>query len=343
MPRRTSPRLSEALAEYQDVRAAYVAASTLANDWSVLRKFVAGMKDRHVHTLTPQCVEKWFAAEAKRQKPQSFNKVRSRVTNLLRFCARRGWMDSDPTSEVRPRRVTKRERLRLSPAELLELPSYAHTHRDRTFLVLAANTALRGSEIRDLRVKDVDLAGGWIHVRIQKSALEDIMPMSRELTAAMSTWLTVYSEECDGLQADWYVFPRRRSGHNEFGEHGEVLRYVYGGLIPCKETRNLPEIVQRALTDAGHVIEPGEGVHTIRRSVARAFFDGAVADGYDAALRATSALLHHTSSQTTEIYMRLSTEKLNRDEILHGRSFAPAMSGGEILPLTRSRSEGMAS
>ena len=152
-----------------------------------------------------------------------------------------------------------------------------------------------------------------------------------------------YSAEFGGLEADWYLFPRRASGHNEFGENGEVLRYVYGGLIPTKDTRNLPEIVQKALTDAGHVIETGEGVHTLRRSVARAFFDRAVAGGYDAALRATSALLHHSSSQVTEHYLGLSTEKLSRDEILHGQSFLTAMAGGDVLHLIRSQSEDIAS
>lgn len=333
MPRKTSPRLSEALAEFQDVRATYVAKTTLANDGSVLRKFVTGVGDRQVHTLTSRQVEKWFAGEAQVQAPNSFNKQRSRVSNFLAFCSRRGWLAIDPIGEVRPRRVVKRERLRLSPAEMLELPAYARTGRDRAFLVLAANTALRGSEIRDLRICDADLAGGWLHVRIQKSALEDVMPMSSELSKALRAWLQEYQDECGSLEADWYLFPRRGSGHNEFAEGGEVVRYIYGKHQPTKDTRNLPEIVQRALTDAGHVIEAGEGVHTLRRSVARAFFDRAVNEGYDAALRATSALLHHSSSQVTEHYLGLSSEKLSRDDILHGRSFLGAMVGTEITAL----------
>lgn len=325
MPRKTSPRLSEALKEYLEVRSTYLAATTLDNDASVLRRFVAGVGDRQAHTLSHQTVEKWFAAEAKRLQPRSFNKARSRVMLFLGFCARRGWVDTDPSGEIRPRKVVRRERLRLSPAELLELPGFARTSRDRCLLVLAANTALRGGEIRDLRVSDVDLAGGWLHVRISKSALEDVMPISSELETALRGWLREYEDEFHGLEPDWYLFPRRGSGHNEFAEDGTVLRYVYGGHKPTLETRNLPEIVQRALIEAGHVIEPGEGIHTLRRSVARAFFDRAVSGGYDAALRATSALLHHSSSQVTEIYLGLTSEKLSRDEILHGRSFLGEM------------------
>jgi len=333
MPRKTSPRLSEALADFQGVRATYVAPTTLANDQSVLQRFVAGVGDPCCHNLTSQTVERYFAALAREQQPRSFNKVRSRVNTFLAFCGRRGWMDRDPLGEVRPRRVIKRERLRLSPEEMLELPSYARTPRDKALLVLAANTALRASEIRSLRVRDVDLAGGWLHVRIQKSALEDVMPISAELDTALREWFAVYEEEAGPLEADWLLIPGRGAGHNDYGPKGEVLRYVYGPLKPLVETKNLAEIVQKALVDAGHTIEPGEGVHTLRRSVARAFFDMAVAGGYDAALRATSALLHHSSSQVTEVYLGLTSEKLSRDEILRGQDFLTSMTSRKVVPI----------
>lgn len=86
MPRKTSPTVADAVAEYQQTRGTYIARTTLANDWSLLRAFVKAMgPDKQIHTLTPQQVERWFAGEAKRQKASSYNKVRTRVKGFLEF------------------------------------------------------------------------------------------------------------------------------------------------------------------------------------------------------------------------------------------------------------------
>lgn len=80
-------------------------------------------------------------------------------------------------------------------------------------------------------------------------------------------------------------------------------------------------VVQDALRMAGVRVEPGEGVHTLRRSVARGFFDAAAEAGYDGALRTTAALLHHQSTQTTELYLGIAADRLRRDATLRGQPF----------------------
>jgi hypothetical protein len=50
--------------------------------------------------------------------------------------------------------------------------------------------------------------------------------------------------------------------------------------------------------------------------VARLFFENASHRGHDAALRMTSAFLHHANTATTEIYLGLQHEKAKRDEIM---------------------------
>ncbi len=79
-----------------------------------------------------------------------------------------------------------------------------------------------------------------------------------------------------------------------------------------------------------------EGTNTIRRRVARAFFDSMADDqGYDAALRTVSALTHHSSSATTEHYLREpSSERKRRDERLGVQPFlAAVIQTAEVLPL----------
>jgi integrase len=229
--------------------------------------------------------------------------------------------------EIGRLKVTKRERLRLSPQELIELPSHTDNQRDRTLIITAANTALRAGEIGRLRVGDVDLAGGWLRVKIEKSYLEDIMPITKELDAALRVWLTYYSDQSGHLEQGWYLFPSRGPGRNVYTRTGgqQHATHEHGALKPNEPIAKLALIVQRALRTGGHSIEPGEGFHTVRRSVARAFFDANVDRGFDAALRATSALLHHSSSQVTEVYLGLSSEKLHRDDVLRGQEFLTAM------------------
>lgn len=315
MPRKHTPLLSEALDDYLSIRSTHLAKASLDNDRSQLRQFVKGMGDCRVGALTPQRVEAWFIDEAARQQASSYNKVRQRVKGYLDFLTSRGWLDGDPLAMVRKRSVVRRERLRLSAEELLELPDYTDNPRDKAIIILACNTAMRASEIRGLRVRDLDIANGWLRVRVEKSSKEDTMPLTREAWDAMREWVRWYEDKVySGLEPDDFLFPSRVVGNGKFGFY----------LQTDKPIVKMAAIVQKAMIAAGHTIERGEGVHTLRRSVARVFFDQQCRAGHDAALRMTSALLHHSSTQVTEVYLGLQHERLSRDEVLRGKRFLSA-------------------
>ena len=336
MARRTSPTVGEAVELYLALRKGKFAHDTWVNDRSQLNRFADAVgRQRQMHTLTPEDAEAFFLtgdnALCDQMAASSFNKVRSRVITWMEFCRRRRMIDQDLMGEVDSLPVLKRERLRLSPAEMLALPSYAGNSRDRSLIILAVNTALRASEIVSLRLRDVDLDGGWLRVTVQKSHLQDVMPITAELDAGLRQWLRDYTEQVAAshgpLNGEWFLFPSRLPGRNRYRRvDGElVATYEHGPLVPAQQITKPALIVQRALRSSGTTTEPGEGLHTLRRSVARAFFDSNVQRGYDSALRATSALLHHSSTQVTEHYLGLASEKLHRDEVLRGRSFLSLM------------------
>jgi integrase len=223
----------------------------------------------------------------------------------------REWLSGDLLAMVKKKSVVKRERLRLSAEELLELPDYAAYGRDKAVIHLAMNTALRAGEIASLRVKDLDMANLSLRVQVHKSSREDVMPVTQELAEAMHEWLREYKRQFGELQPDWFLFPARKRGN------GSAVFL----LDPERPIAKMASIVQKAMIAAGHTIERGEGIHTLRRSVARVFFDQACAAGHDAALRMTSSFLHHASTQVTEGYLGLQHERLSRDEILRGQRF----------------------
>ena len=114
------------------------------------------------------------------------------------------------------------------------------------------------------------------------------------------------------------------------------VMHFYGELLPEKRMHNVARICQRTMVAAGHHIEKGEGGHTLRRSVARAYFDARVAASYHGALRETAALLHHASTTTTEIYLGLQSERLGRDKAMRGQRFLTSMVSSENVASMRS-------
>jgi integrase len=348
------PRLSEALAKYQDMRRARYAAPTTKNENFVLSRFLDWYgEDVQVRHLRVSRVEEWFhgpdglrarhvtrdGVEREPIQESTYNFYRSRLNSFFDFCTTNGWLKQDPLVHVTPLPIPRKKRLQPLPRVLLGMLDAAENARDRAYLATAINTALRASEINRLRVGDVDLAAGDLKVWISKSKEEDLMPISSDLDSELRRWLALYPVDLDRpLREDDYLFPARRHTvyHWQRDERG-VFRpgRTKPSWRPEKPIQKPHVVVQNALTAVGLPIKQ-EGVHTVRRAVARAYFDALAVSGYDSALRQTSALLHHKNSTTTEQYLGLSSEREQRDKTLKGRPFLTAMvTDHNVQPLRR--------
>jgi integrase len=321
------------------LRRGQVANDTWINDRSQVTRFARALGHVELTRLTQEQVEEFFLADpaVMAMAASSFNKTRSRIKCFLDFCIRRGWLAGDLLGEVRPRRVTRRQRLYLAPHELLELLELTSDPRERAMLAVGMNTALRASEIADLRIADVDLPSGYLTVRITKSHLEDAMPITEELDSELRRWLVKYQVEMGRiLSPEDHLFPAREPGH--WRAPGEVVAgstatrempngrvYVYGRPRPDRRLNKPAAVVQRALTRLGLSFGTGEGFHTLRRSIARAFYESRRGEGHEYALRDTSALLHHSGSHITEQYLGLDPERRRRDTALRGQPFLSSM------------------
>jgi integrase len=330
MPQPT-PLLSEALEEYLAIRASHVAASTLRDNRYLLARFVREIGDRPVEEVTNRLVEPWFSSAATAaQSAHSYNNNRSRINVFFGFCSRRGWLVGNPLGEIGHRRVIGRHRLRLTGDQLRLLYESAPVPRDRGMLALSVCTGMRASDLVALRVGDVNLALGTVRVSYLKTGQVDRLPLALEANVELRRWLVEYARRMSmrgrRLMPDFVLFPPA----DQTREYHHGIRETYGAPIPDRPLTHSARIAQDALRAIGFDIEPGEGFHTIRRSVGRLVFDQASAHGHDAALRLTASLLGHATTASTERYLGLSIDRVKRDEFIRGRRLL-----GKATPLER--------
>lgn len=332
-------RLHETVEEYIAFRRARVAATTAKNEAFVLRRFAAWYGNVQLRHMRAERVGEWFfgptgllAHHVTRDRRErgpitatTANYYRIRINSFFVWATKRGYLKQDLLAEVEPLPVTRRVRLQVDPETLLSLPRHTMNQRDAAFVGLLINSGLRAGTATSLRVGDVDLVGGSIRVRISKSHLEDVFPVTADLAPVLGQWLREYTR-CVGrsLATDDFLFPARRASVYRWVslEDGTKERQrTETGWRPDRPLTHPERVVQDALRMAGVHVAAGEGCHTLRRSVARAFFDLAAETGYDGALRVTASLLHHQSTATTELYLGLGADRLRRDAALRGKPF----------------------
>jgi integrase len=344
---RATVKISQAVNEYmaiQTARRGADAVGTLKGHLNILTMFVRLVGDREIRNLTDEHVEKFFygpggirdshpvlaSGKVSMYPPvcnRTHNHYRSRLTTFFVWCERKGYIKrgSDLMALTSPLKVQKEVRERPAPVVLLRLLEQARNPRDRALMATAVNTALRASEITAIRFGDVDLESGVIKVTVRKTKDADYQPISMDLDRELRKWLMVYASTLGRpLAEDDVLFPVRRGGLISHYDNGVCIRHPY--TWDTQSTIEKPyKIVQDALKSLGLPTKK-EGIHTIRRAVALAYFQQVSKDQGDvAALRETAALLHHSSVATTEIYLGMTPEKNRRDRRIKGQPFLSAM------------------
>lgn len=335
----TRIRLSEAIDLYLKSRRSSCSASTVRNDTHVLRRLERHVGDLLMHNVTPDHIERFFndlsdehTAHNGKTYPavraSTWNNLYSRIKQFVSWLQKRGYLRADLLSYVSPRRPEKRVRQQPDTAMLWRLIESPTEPRDRAVLAIAANTGLRANEIADLRIGDVDLDALDLTVRITKSSTEDRMAITADLADELRRWLTYYAEwKASALGQPLvdldYLLPVRCGPRYRWRTNDDGTRerfQVETGYDPQRPVTKLHLIAQAALKSQG-LETRHEGIHTIRRAVARACFDMLTDEkGYDGALRVVSSLVHHSNVSTTETYLGFTKERLTRDEHLRGKS-----------------------
>ncbi len=224
--------------------------------------------------------------------PASVTRALVSVRGLHRFLVAEGHRADDPSADVEipslprglPKALSAEQVASLMEAVMGDDPP---ARRDRAVLELLYGTGCRISEAGSLSLPDVDLHHGLVRVT-GKGAKERIVPLGRCAAEALARWLS--PEGRGRLEPDRWA---RR------GDAEAVFLNRRGGRL---SRQGLWLIVRRHADAAGlgSQLTP----HVLRHSCATHMLDG----GAD--IRIVQEMLGHASVSTTQIYTRVSTERL---------------------------------
>jgi integrase/recombinase XerD len=220
--------------------------------------------------------------------PATIARAVAAVRSFHRFCAEEGLLASDPSEDIGGPRVPQGIPKALSEAEVAALLNAVtgeepRALRDRAMLETLYGAGLRISELVGLDVGDLDLHDGLVRV-LGKGSKERVTPIGRTARAAIGDYLTRGRPEL--------TRPRARA-------ESAVFLNARGGRL----TRQGAWLVVRAAGDRAGLSDrlfP----HVLRHSCATHMLD------HGADIRVVQELLGHASLSTTQVYTKVSPERL---------------------------------
>ena len=234
--------------------------------------------------------------------PASIARVLAAVRSFHRFCLEEGLLDVDPSDEVGSPRVPQGIPKALSEDEVEALLGAVpgdgpRPQRDRAILETLYGGGLRISELVGLDLGDLDLHGGMARV-LGKGSKERVVPLGRSARGALQEYLDSGRIDLDRS--------RNRADRNA------LFLNARGGRL----TRQGAWLIVRAAGDRAGLrgrLYP----HVLRHSCATHMLD------HGADIRVVQELLGHASLSTTQVYTKVSPERLRAVyESAHPRAHA---------------------
>jgi integrase len=333
-------RLSDAIDAYCDFRTASgIKPNSVKNDRCYLGQFLTFTGNIYVRSVEPRHVDRFFA-----EHPEWSVPTRNLAVTILRtfftYARRQKWChrDQDPIAGYRTRKVPQKEMLRVPVSDFAALLDAAEHPRNRMIVALGLFLFLRQSEMREIRIGDVNLDLGEIAVKVPKTDDYDVMVVNEQLDVELRRYLKWYTETHGELNPEWFLIPAKNAmvwvRDPETGYLRPDVDNTKVKLRPFKPCNEMEKPVQDALKKLGYPTY-WQGVHTLRRSGARAFYNELCRRQSDnSALEVVSAMLHHSSLLTTQRYLGITESRKRRDKAVLAGPMFPAMEPQDnVFPL----------
>ncbi|MCI0468630.1 MAG: site-specific tyrosine recombinase XerD [Nitrospirae bacterium] len=209
----------------------------------------------------------------------------SSIKGLCRFLIIEGLISEDPTEKIRTPRHWERLPKALGLEEikkLLDLKLKGDTSlRNSTMLELMYSSGLRVSEIISVKTGDLNLEAGFLKI-IGKGSKERVVPMNQRSTDKIKKYLHEIRPNMLRGRNSPYLFLTNRGAPMTRQRFWQTIKF-YGRL-------------------AGLNLTP----HSIRHSFATHLLD------HGADLRSVQKMLGHADISTTEIYTKVTYERIKR-------------------------------
>ena len=222
----------------------------------------------------------------RRYKESSIARALAAVRSFHRFCLEEGLLGSDPSEEVGAPRVPQGIPKALTEAEVEALLDAVpgdgpRPRRDRAILELLYAGGLRISELVGLDLGDVDLYDGLVRV-LGKGNKERVVPLGRTAREAVGDYLTTGRPELAGRTSTPALFLNARGGR--LTRQGAWLIVRAAGDRAGLRGRLFPHVLRHSC--ATHMLDRGADIRVVQE------------------------LLGHASLSTTQVYTKVSPERL---------------------------------
>jgi integrase len=266
MPATTNYRLGEAIEEFLLTRrASGIAPSTVAQNRVHLSQVLTEIGNIQVRNLTARHVDMVFASWTSKA-PSTLNTQTSTLKTFLQWCGRRGLLprgDDIMAAYVRRRKEPEKQRLQVPVDKFPALLDAATHPRDRMVVALGLYLFLRQSEIKTIRIGDVDFTNSEIAVTVHKTKQFDRMPISSELDAELRRYLEWYTAKCGVPEKQWFLTPSKYSVCATWTDgrfaHDPSKEAV---IRPTRPIGSPYRIVKAVLEDLGYGTFQGRVSHT---------------------------------------------------------------------------------
>jgi len=128
--------------------------------------------------------------------PRSLARALSGMRRFFKFCATRGWIETNPAENLRNPKAPKRLPHYLVDDEIGRLvkapdPDHPEAFRDHAMLVTFLFTGLRLAELTGLNREDIDLDARFMRVR-GKGSKERLVPLHEEVCKAVREYIALH-------------------------------------------------------------------------------------------------------------------------------------------------------
>jgi integrase len=324
------------------------AAETIRSNVSILGRFLEITGNLYVENIGEEHIDTYFRTltDSGKRSAASQGVDTATLKGFFKWALRTRRTRNNPIADREAPRAPKRTWRGIPVSKVPALLDAAKHPRDRMLLALGCYLIGRGVEFALLRVDDIDLDSGMIRYTIPKTYKTDSMPISTELDEELRRWLTWYTEACGPLDPHWYLVPAKNPPR--LGADRKVIPGT-GRPIPNKPISTpkrkgtQQRIAHAALNAVGFPTRDengkalGEGMHTLRRSIARGLYFQLLDEGEPNAIEVVRAMGNWSTEKQVRDYIGLPAGHEVRNARIRGKRMFPGLVSSNVASLGEAR------